>query len=235
MADPALRPGARDIGAYLVSARSFDEYRAMFALSDADLAGRVLDCPGGGAGFTAVARARGTDAVAVDPVYATPPAALEDRLAGELERGRAWAQAHADRYVWAFYGDPAGHTRVRAEAARAFAADRAAAPGRYVCAALPALPFGDGAFDLVLSSHLLFTYADRLDRAFHRAALLEMARVSRGRVRVYPLVDQAGGALPDLLAGLVHDLAAAGVTAEVREVGYEFQRGARALLELTRD
>jgi SAM-dependent methyltransferase len=232
--DPALRPGARDIGEYLISARSFEEYRAMFALSDADLAGRVLDCPGGGAGFTAVARARGIDAVAVDPVYATPPAELDVRLAGELERGRAWAQAHADRYVWDFHGDPAGHTRVRAAAAREFAADRAAAPGRYVCAALPALPFRDGAFDLVLSSHLLFTYADRLDPAFHRAALLELARVGRGQVRVYPLVDQAGREPPGLLARLVADLAAAGVGAEVRDVGYEFQRGARSMLQLTR-
>jgi Methyltransferase domain len=234
VADPALRPGARDIGEYLVSARSFDEYRAMFALTDADLGGRVLDCPGGGAGFTALARVHGAEAVAVDPVYATPPGALEGRLAGELERGRAWARAHAHRYVWDFYGDPAGHARVRAEAARAFAADRAAAPGRYVCAALPALPFRDGAFDLVLSSHLLFTYADRLDSAFHRTALLELARVSRGPVRVYPLVDQAGRPLPDLLDGLVRDLAAAGVAAEVRETGYEFQRGARRLLQLTR-
>jgi SAM-dependent methyltransferase len=231
--DPALRPGARDIGAYLVSARSFEEYWAMFALTDGDLAGRVLDCPGGGAGFTAIARARGTDAVAVDPVYATSPAALAARLAGELERGRAWTRAHADRYAWDFHGDLDGHTRVRAEAARAFAGDRAAAPGRYVCAALPALPFRDGAFDLVLSSHLLFTYADRLDRAFHRAALLELARVSRGPVRVYPLVDQAGRPLPGLLTGLVDDLAAAGVAAEVRDVGYEFQRGARSMLQLT--
>ncbi|MGY1705881.1 methyltransferase domain-containing protein [Geodermatophilus sp. SYSU D00697] len=226
--------GDLSIGEYLVSARSFEEYRAMFGLTDADLAGRVLDCPGGGAGFTAVARARGTDAVAVDPVYATPPAALGARLAGELERGRAWAQAHADRYVWDFHGDPAGHARLRAEAARAFTADRAATPGRYVCAALPALPFRDGAFDLVLSSHLLFTYADRLDRAFHRAAALELVRVSRGQVRVYPLVDQAGRPLPGLLDGLVADLAAAGVAAEVQDVGYEFQRGARSLLRLTR-
>ena len=33
-------------------------------------------------------------------------------------------------------------------------------------AALPDLPFPDDAFDLVLSSHLLFTYADRLDADF---------------------------------------------------------------------
>ncbi|MGY1820674.1 hypothetical protein [Geodermatophilus sp. SYSU D00079] len=34
--------------------------------------------------------------------------------------------------------------------------------------------------------------------------------------------------------GLVADLAAAGVAAEVRDVGHEFQRGARSLLQPTR-
>lgn len=72
--------GATDIGDFLVSARSFDEYRAMFALTDADLRGRVLDCPGGGASFTAAARARGADAFAVDPIYASRPRELVARL-----------------------------------------------------------------------------------------------------------------------------------------------------------
>ncbi|RZS41055.1 hypothetical protein EV193_103373 [Herbihabitans rhizosphaerae] len=41
------------IGEMLVSPRSLAEYRGMFRLTDGDLAGRILDCPGGGAGFTA--------------------------------------------------------------------------------------------------------------------------------------------------------------------------------------
>jgi hypothetical protein len=224
--------GDRSIGDYLVSARSFAEYRAMFDLTDGDLAGRVLDCPGGGASFTATARALGVDAVAVDPVYALPAGELAARMAGELARGSRWTEAHRDRYVWDFHGSPAGHARLRAASAQLFLRDRPAAPGRYVPGALPALPFRDGSADLVLSSHLLFTYADRLDAAFHLAALLEMRRVSRGRVRVYPLVDQAGAALPDLLGSLLAGLGAAGVPAAVRTVGYEFQRGATEMLEL---
>ena len=223
--------GATDIGDFLVSARSFDEYRVMFALTDADLRGRVLDCPGGGASFPAAARAGGTAAFAVDPVYATPRRELVARLEGELERGSAWATAHAERYVWDFHGDPAGHARLRAESAAVFAGDLAECPGHHVAAALPDLPFADGAFDLVLSSHLLFTYADRLDTGFHVAALREMARVG-AEVRVYPLVDQAGRALPDLLACVVAELGDAGVQAEVEDVPYEFQRGARSMLRL---
>jgi hypothetical protein len=223
--------GATDIGDFLISARSFDEYRAMFALTDADLRGRVLDCPGGGASFTAAARARGTEAFAVDPVYASPPRELVARLDSELARGSAWATANAERYVWDHYGDPAAHARLRAESAAVFARDLAERPGHHVAAALPHLPFPDGAVDLVLSSHLLFTYADRLDTGFHVAALREMARVG-AEVRVFPLVDQAGRALPDLLAAVVAELGDAGVQARVQDVPYEFQRGARSMLRL---
>jgi hypothetical protein len=164
-------------------------------------------------------------------VYATPPRELVARLEGELARGSAWATAHADRYVWGFHGDPAGHARLRAESAAAFARHLAEHPGHHVAAALPDLPFADGAFDLVLSSHLLFTYADRLDAGFHVAALRELARVG-AEVRVYPLVDQAGRALPGLLAAVVAELGDAGVRAEVEDVPYEFQRGARSMLRL---
>jgi hypothetical protein len=224
-------PGG-SIGDYLVSARSFAEYRAMFALTDADLGGRVLDCPGGGSSFTATARARGVDARAVDPVYALPADRLAARMAGELARGARWTEEHRDRYVWDHHGSPADHARLRAASAELFVRDLRDAPERYVPGALPHLPFRDGAVDLVLSSHLLFTYADRLDVDFHRAALLEMVRVGRGQVRVYPLVDQAGAALPGLLDALLADLAAAGVPASVRPVPYEFQRGATDMLEL---
>jgi hypothetical protein len=228
-ADP-LR-GAAEIGAYLVSSRSFEEYRAMFSLTDGDLRGRVLDCPGGGASFTAAVRARGSPAFAVDPVYATPPRELAERLSGELARGSAWAAANAERYVWHFYGTPADHARLRAGSAQAFVSDLLGSPGGYAAAALPRLPFRDGAFDLVLSSHLLFTYADRLSPSFHVTALRELARVGR-EVRVYPLVDQAGRGLPDLLRAVLDGLAAAGLHGELVDVGYEFQRGARSMLRI---
>jgi hypothetical protein len=59
-----------------------------------------------------------------------------------------------------------------------------------------------------------------------------MARVSHGEVRVYPLVDQAGRPLPDLVDRLVGQLRDDGLQVDVREVDHEFQRGARHLLRL---
>ena len=64
--------GTSSFGDVLVSARSLAEYRAMFDLTDDDLAGSVLDCPGGAASFTAEARRQGLDVTAVDPTYPPP-------------------------------------------------------------------------------------------------------------------------------------------------------------------
>lgn len=220
------------IGEYLVSARSFAEYAAFFDLGPDDLRGSVLDCPGGGASFTATAASRGVDAIAVDPAYTEPPAEVAGRVRAELDRGSAWVTARAGRYEWGFHHDPEALTRSRTESARLFAADIAAHPERYRFGTLPNLPFADGAFDLVLSSHFLFTYADRLDRDFHLAALRELRRVARGQVRVFPLVDHAGGRLDSLVDDLVRVFAEDGVRAERRRVPYEFQRGADTMLVL---
>jgi hypothetical protein len=57
-----MAPDPDNVGDYLISARSFEEYRAMFAITDAGLTGAVLDCPGGGSSFTAGQRGRGNGA-----------------------------------------------------------------------------------------------------------------------------------------------------------------------------
>src|SRR5262245_8544638 len=49
--------------------RSFDEYCRMFALTDADLSGRILGCGDGPANFNAIATRRGLKVVSCDPVY----------------------------------------------------------------------------------------------------------------------------------------------------------------------
>ncbi|MGY1844011.1 hypothetical protein [Modestobacter sp. SYSU DS0875] len=58
-------PGPASVGDYLISSRSLAEYRAMFSLTDGDLVGPLLDCPGGGASFTADVCGRGGRALAV--------------------------------------------------------------------------------------------------------------------------------------------------------------------------
>lgn len=239
-------PGA-GIGPVLISARSYAEYLAMFDLTEADMAGRVLDCPGGAASFTAGALSRGIDATAVDPAYAHPssgpttaPApsaltALGEHAVVEAERGNAFLRQHAHRLVWTWFTDPDDHLRQRTQAARDFCTSVRIHPTRYVPGALPHLPFSDASFDLVLSSHLLFAYGDRLDDAFHLTALTELIRVARTQVRVFPLVGHVDGRVHRTLGILREQLAAAGITTAVRATaGYEFQRGGNQMLVLQR-
>lgn len=224
-------PDPDNVGEYLITARSYDEYRAMFALTDADIAGSILDCPGGGSSFVAQASTAGAAAVAADPVYSMSAESLAAHVVAETTRGSAHTAAGSDRYVWDFYGDLAGHARVRRESADVFTRDLIAHPHRYVASALPSLPFPDRQFDLVLSSHFLFTYADRLNLEFHLRSLRELYRVCRGEVRVFPLLEQGGRAVPTLLSEVRQQL---GVPSSIRQVDYEFQRGGNQMLVLTR-
>jgi hypothetical protein len=221
------------VGDYLISSRSFHEYEAMFSLTDSDLCGRVLDCPGGASSFTAEASDLGTGVTAADPVYAMSTSALQELVLAQPGRGSAHTAAGIDRYLWDFYGDIEGHRAMRKTSAALFTSDIEVHPERYTPASLPFLPFEDRQFDLVLSSHFLFTYADRLDQEFHFQALVELYRVCRHEVRVFPLLDQGGHSLDAMTRALLELLLLQGIEAKVCDVPYEFQRGGNQMLVLS--
>ncbi|RJO79405.1 methyltransferase domain-containing protein [Nocardia panacis] len=209
------------------------EYRAMFGLTDAELrTGRILDCPGGAASFTAEASELGAEVLAADPIYSRDADDLRTTAIRESERANRWATRDIGRRRWDWYGGPQGHLRMRAESAERFGRDLAEHRHRYRAARLPALPFADNSFGLVLSSHLLFSYADRLDAEFHAAALSELARVATGETRVYPLVDHNGNPLRTLLDDLRKDLHHKGIHTELRRIDFEFHPGADRTLVL---
>ncbi|MCX4552686.1 class I SAM-dependent methyltransferase [Streptomyces sp. NBC_01387] len=216
----------------LISARSFDEYRAMFALSEDDLGLRILDCPGGAASFAAEAGARGTDVVAVDPQYGPQRHLLGKLAQQEIEHKHRYVADHASSFVWNWFGDAERYTRLRARSARAFATDIAARPDRYVEATLPQLPFPDRSFDLVLSSHLLFSYGAQLSEEFHLSALLELVRVARREVRLFPVVLHTSDLRYAALDRLRDTLDGLGVPSRLDRVGYEFQPGGNETLVL---
>ncbi|MBL1077135.1 methyltransferase domain-containing protein [Nocardia sp. 2] len=211
----------------LVTSRSAAEYHAMFDLSPADVAGSVLDCCSGGSSFAAET---GTRVTAVDPMYRLGHEELAQRVRTALRDGDSMIAAHAHRFEWGFYGGIEQRRQMRYAAGEQFIADRAAHPDRYVAAALPELPFPDGSFDLVLCSHLLFTWSDRFDEDFHRRALAELVRVARREVRIYPLVVQATGEPVEFLDRLCDELRAAGHEVELHPVPYRFQQGAHYAL-----
>lgn len=100
-------------------------------------------------------------------------------------RGNRHAALSTHAYVWDFFSHPTDHLAKRTTAARVFGDDVLARPSSYVAAALSRLPFRGRTFDLVLSSHLLFMYANRLDAQFHLEAAKKLIRVASGEVRIF--------------------------------------------------
>lgn len=166
----------------------------MFNLDSAQLrCARVLDCAGGPGSLSALLRADGVDITAVDPLYALSNKELKQRALADLDAAMETLAASQDiRPEFNLNSCRQEHL----QALDAFLIDRNTNPDSYIAAKLPQLPFNDQIFDLVLCGHLLFSYSPQstgglvkepgLDLAWHRKALFELQRISRGSIRLYP-------------------------------------------------
>jgi SAM-dependent methyltransferase len=213
------------------SARAFGEYVDMFGLSAVDFRLRILDCAAGAASFAAEAATIGARVTAVDPVYGRDSHHIDQSVFSGVERAAANVVSEPRRYDWSRIGDPASHIAIRRAAARRFLRDLRDHPDRYVAGVLPELPFAIASFDIVLCSHLLFTYAGVLDESFHVAAMQEMLRVAKREVRVFPLVGYYGDAAGQL-ARVVNALKSDGFDVGIQPVPYRFQLGATEMLRV---
>ncbi|MBI2497248.1 MAG: methyltransferase [Opitutae bacterium] len=226
-----------DLPAVSFFGRTFEEYTRFFALDPAGLRRTaVLDVAAGPSSFTAEAVRRGIEAVAVDPLYDRPAGQLAAQVRADYHRMFAQVRARRRLFRLKSFKSLAAAAADRRLAARRFLADYEANDrhGRYVRAALPALPFLDQSFSLVLCAHLLFLHAARFDYAWHLAACRELVRVSAGEVRIHPVCGAGGRPYPEL-GRLRADLAADGVRCDVVAVDYEFFIGSDSMLVLRRD
>ena len=211
--------------------RNFTEYAAMFALDDHDFAGHILGCADGPASFNAEASERGARVVSCDPIYRFTASEIASRVDAVYPIMMAQTRENAEGFLWRDFTSVEGLGHARRAAMNRFLADyREMSDDRYVAASLPELPFSDHAFDLAVSSHFLFLYSAHLSLDFHRNAIAELRRVAR-EVRIFPLLTLARDMSP-YVAPLVAELRAHGVTAELRRVSYEFQRGGHTMLRI---
>ena len=173
--------------------RSFDEYRRMFALCDADLQRSVLGCADGPSSFNAEATRRGAKVISADPLYRFANAEIRERIEATSEQILEQTRRNVDEFVWDTIRSIDELGAVRMEAMRSFLEDFESGKrqGRYVDAELPTLSFPDASFDLALCSHFLFLYTEQLTAAFHQAAIRELCRVA-AEVRIFPLLALGG-------------------------------------------
>ena len=212
--------------------RSYAEYTAMFALSAADLAKRILGCGDGPASFNAEHTARGGKVVSVDPLYRFTAEEIRQRIAATYPEVMAQTRANQNEFLWTTIPSVEELGRRRLAAMESFLADFATgqAQGRYRDGMLSRLPFREGDFELALCSHLLFLYGEHLSEDFHVDAIWEMCRIA-GEARVFPLLE-LGGMPSRHLHVVIRRLAAAGYQVSVEPVAYEFQRGANQMLRV---
>jgi hypothetical protein len=214
--------------------RSFDEYVAMFGLSRHDLASRILGCGDGPASFNAELTTRGGRVVSVDPLYECPADAIADRIREVTPIVLGQLRQNPDAFVWRHFDSVEAVAVARHQSMTAFLEDYGGPDrgDRYVAGGLPVLPFAAGRFDLALCSHFLFLYSLHFPADFHVASLRELVRLAPD-VRVFPLLE-LGGERSRHLDAAIDALRADGVTVAVRDVDYEFQRGATQMLTLHR-
>ena len=212
--------------------RSFDEYRRMFALSEAELRLRIVGCGDGPASFNAEATRRGARVISCDPIYRWETAEIRDRIAATYDQILDQTRLNAEEFIWDSIRSVGELGQVRMAAMQDFLDDYGPGKiqGRYVDAELPSLPFSAGSFDVALCSHFLFLYTDQLGAAFHRSAIQEMCRVA-SEVRIFPLLALGGRRSPYVDAN-VEDFRHSGYDVSIENVPYEFQRGGNQMMRI---
>jgi SAM-dependent methyltransferase len=174
--------------------RTLAEYLQMFALVLDDLRDRkILDVASGPGSFVAEALAMGLNATGCDPMYAQDAATIAAQGKRDIDACREQIRNNPGVLV---YRDIDRFYAEKYSALERFAVDfrHRGGTSRYVAGALPQLPFEDRAFDVVLSANFLMVYAPLADGGmhdgnefglrFHRQAFRELARVTRGELRV---------------------------------------------------
>ena len=224
-----------DLERIIFIGRTFEEYMDMFLLSIEELKGKkILDCPAGACSFTAVGSRLGLDVMACDIAYYHSSGELEKKGFQDIEHAMEQIGKAKGNYIWNYFKDIADLKRHRLNALKDCANDMKKSSKRYVPVTLPSLPFKDEAFDMVVSAHFLFMYADRLDYEFHLTALNELLRVTKEEIRIFPLVDLEGKRYKHLDT-LISYLTNNGCMIEEVKVPYEFQANANSMLKIKKD
>ena len=212
--------------------RTFEEYLDMFFLSEEELKRKkILDCPAGACSFTALGNKLELDVTACDIAYDHSTEDLKNKGLQDVEHAMENMKKVKSNYIWDYFKDIEHLRKHRLSALEDCTDDMVKSSDRYVPVTLPSLPFKDKEFDIILSAHFLFMYADRLDYQFHIDTINELLRVTKEEIRIFPLVDLEGKRYKHL-DKLVSYLADNGCIVEEVKVPYEFQTNANSMLKI---
>jgi hypothetical protein len=212
--------------------RSFEEYCAMFDLTNEELKLRILGCGDGPASFNSVLTKRGGSIASIDPLYQFTTADINRKIKDACNEVLKQMEQNKDDYVWDTIKSISQLVEIRMSAMNEFLSDFESGKQqkRYIAGELPHVPFENESFDLALCSHFLFLFSDTFSLEFHYESIKEMCRVAN-EVRIYPLSTFEGKESP-FIEPLRQQFEAQGYKTSIQIVRYEFQRGSNKMLKI---
>jgi hypothetical protein len=213
--------------------RNLEEYQNMFLLSDTDLQSKILGCGDGPSSFNFEGTTQHVNITSIDPIYQFTKDEIQQRI-NETSSviSEQLKQNHFD-FVWKNIKSVDELINIRLTAMNDFIKDyeNGKKENRYIHNELPNLSFENDRFDLVLSSHFLFLYSEHFDLQFHIDAILEMCRVSKNEVRIFPLLNLKNEK-SEHLDPILKILNDKGFKTKIVATNYEFQKDANEMLTI---
>ncbi|MBD2356877.1 SAM-dependent methyltransferase [Tolypothrix sp. FACHB-123] len=214
--------------------RTLEEYKLMFALSDADLNKSILGCGDGPASFNAEMTELGYSVVSIDPIYEFAAQQIKQRVQETYESVITQVKQNSNNYIWKNFrnADELGYARLAAMEKFLSDYETGRKEGRYLPQSLPNLELANNQFELCVCSHLLFLYSEQLSLDFHIASIDSLLKISP-EVRIFPLL-KLNCEISPYLEPVIQRFSHQGFDVQVQPVAYEFQKGGNQMLTIRR-
>jgi hypothetical protein len=211
--------------------RNFSEYKEMFLLSNEDLKLDILSCADGPSSFNFEATKQNINVTSIDPIYQFSKFEIKEQVNKTSKSIIKELKLNKNSFAWKSIKSVEELIDIRLSAMNNFLEDYddGKAENRYIFQELPTLLFEDNRYDLLLSSHFLFLYSDHLDAKFHIDSVLQMCRVAKKEVRIFPILNLQNK-VSDHLIPVMDKLKKNGYKSEIVKTKYEFQKGANEML-----
>jgi hypothetical protein len=213
--------------------RNLEEYQNMFQLSKEDLQSKILGCGDGPSSFNFEVTKLNRNITSIDPIYQFTKDEIQQRIDETSSVVSEQLKKNQNDFVWKNIKSVDELINIRLTAMNNFVKDyeNGKEEKRYIYNELPKLSFENDSFDLVLSSHFLFLYSEHFDLQFHIDSILEMCRVSKKEVKIFPLLDLKNQK-SEYLEPVLDTLKNKGFETKIIKTNYEFQKGANELLSI---
>lgn len=224
-----------DLKDIVLIGRTFDEYSKMFNLEKLDRKNeRILDIASGVSSFCSEAYDNGYDVTACDSIYRLSKEEIAVKAVRDIETVMEKLPDAADLYKWEYFKDLELLKANRKKAYEAFLEDYGYnTAGRYKFSEFPEIGFDDDEFTILLSSHFLFLYDEKLDFQFHKDTIGEMLRVCSKEIRIFPLVNLKGQK-SGYLRPIIYDFFNRGYGISIEKTGYEFVKNGYEMLIISK-